>query len=114
MAKKKQTPQEITSTNKKLETEVKQEKKKLTTTKKILWLSWILFIILIIFCILGYEVGIAMEVVGGIVTAVTTSFYLWKSRCENREKIALGMIDELAEKYGIENVISILENILRD
>ena len=62
----------------------------------------------------GIETGIAMEIVGGIVTAITTSFYMWKSRAENKEKIALGMVDELAEKYGIESVIQLLGTILED
>lgn len=87
---------------------------KFTTTKKILWVSWILFAALIVATACGIETGIAMEIVGGIVTAITTSFYMWKSRAENKEKIALGMVDELAEKYGIESVIQLLGTILED
>ena len=100
---------------KKLKEEHKQKlENKFTTTKKILWLSWIMFISLIVVTACGIETGMAMEIVGGIVTAVTTSFYLWKSRAENKEKIALGMVDELAEKYGIEAVIQLLDAILED
>ena len=113
MANKKPTKQEIDNIKQEQQAILKQ-KQKLTTTKKILWLSWGLFIILIVLTAIGIETGIAMEIVGGLATTVTTAFYLWKSKCENREKIALAMVDELAEKYGIENVISLLDAILRD
>lgn len=111
-----------TKTKAELEKEIailkEEHKKKLenkfTTTKKILWLSWIMFVTLIVVNACGIDTGLAMEVVGGIVTAVTTGFYLWKSKCENKEKIALGMVDELAEKYGIEAVIQLLDAILED
>lgn len=111
-----------TKTKAELEQEIKQLraekeqilKNKITTTKKVLWLSWMLFLALIIMTALGLETGVAMEVVGGIVTAITTGFYIWKSKAENREKIALSMVDELADKYGIENVIQLLDTILED
>lgn len=113
MTNKKPTKEEIEQI-KQEQIKVQKQKQKLTTTKKVLWLSWGLFIVLIIMTACGIETGIAMEIVGGLAATVTTSFYLWKSRCENREKIALGMVDELAEKYGIENVIQLLDAILRD
>ena len=49
---------------------------KFTTTKKILWLSWIMLIGLIVLNVLGYEVSSSIEVIGGIATSVTTSLYL--------------------------------------
>lgn len=86
----------------------------MTTTKKILWTSWIIFIALIILKVLGYDVGEALGIVGGLVVSFVTGFYMWKSKCENREKIACTSVEKLADKYGMENAIAIAEVILRD
>lgn len=86
----------------------------LTTTKKILWLSWIFFIVLTGLSILGFNVDTSLTIVGGVATTVTTGFYLWKSKCENKEKIAIGIVEKLADKYGIENVIDLTGEILKD
>jgi len=94
------------------EQQIEIKEPKFTTTKKVLWLSWILFIALIVVNAFGIQTGVAMEIVGGVVTAITTGFYIWKSKAENKQKIALGLIESLADKYGIENVIALLNNIL--
>lgn len=86
----------------------------ITTTKKILWLAWIFFSVLVYLKVKGYEVDTALEIVGGCVVTVISGFYMWKSKAENKVKISYGMIQKLANKYGIENVIALLQNILDD
>lgn len=88
--------------------------KKMTTTKKILWLCWLVFLALILLKLFNFDVETPLTIVGGVLTSIVTGFYMWKSKCENREKIALSMVDELAEKYGIENVISLIAEILKE
>lgn len=46
--------------------------------------------------------------------ATAIGFYYWKAKNENRSKHAMRLVKELAKKYGIENVISLTEVILKD
>lgn len=57
-------------------TRKKSKKEKITTTKKILVLTWVTFLALVVLQILGFEVGIAMEIVGGAMTAIITIGYI--------------------------------------
>jgi len=86
----------------------------MTTSKQILWFSWIIFFLLIILKVMGYDVTNEATIVGGIVTSVTTGFYMWKSKCENREKIAFSVIEKTADKYGIEPTISLISEIVKE
>lgn len=45
---------------------------------------------------------------------VVIGAYFWKSKNENRSKYAMKLVKDLAEQYGIENVISLAEVILKD
>ena len=82
--------------------------KKISTTK--LWgaLSWVVAIItqsdgMITLCGLAYG-----EV------SVFTVVYANKAKAENKLKISYGFIKKLADKYGIENIIPILEKIIEE
>ena len=46
--------------------------------------------------------------------AIHTGFIVSKSKKENSKKIALGMIKELAETYGIEAVTPIIQSVLEE
>lgn len=46
--------------------------------------------------------------------AVAVGFYYWKAKNENRSKYAMKLVRELAETYGIENVVSLADTILKD
>ena len=46
--------------------------------------------------------------------AAGTGFYYWKARCENRQKYAMKMVAEVAEKYGIEAAIQMAQAVLTD
>jgi hypothetical protein len=90
------------------------------TSKKVLWLSWIVAIVLTIVAIFGDKYGVNTDnattlacLAWGEVTAVH-GFYMWKSKNENRSKHAMNLVRELADKYGIENVTGIIESVLKD
>ena len=40
-------------------------------------------------------------------TAASTAFYYWKARTENRIKLTKAMVDDWADKYGIEAVATL-------
>ncbi len=46
--------------------------------------------------------------------SVYSTFYLWKSRVENRHKYAQLYVKEIAEKYGVDVAIRIAEVVLRE
>ena len=46
--------------------------------------------------------------------AVAIGFYYWKSKNENRSKHAMELVEKLADKYGIENVVTLAEVVLKD
>lgn len=87
------------------------------TSKKALWLSWIVAIILTVIVIIGLENADNITTLAclawGEVTAVH-GFYMWKSKNENRSKHAMNLVRELADKYGIENVTGIIDSVLKD
>lgn len=41
-------------------------------------------------------------------------FYFWKAKNENRSKYAMQLVQDLAKEYGIENVISLANTVLKD
>lgn len=49
---------------------------------------------------------------GQLATAI--GFYYWKAKNENRSRYAMTLVKDLAEQYGIENVVSLAEVILKD
>jgi hypothetical protein len=57
---------------------------------------------------------VAMEVVGGIVTAITTLGYLWKARLENKIKITLSMLDELENRENLSEITGMLEMLFKN
>lgn len=86
----------------------------MTTSKKVLWICWITFIGLIVLKCKGFDVTDAIVIVGGALASVVTGFYMWKSKCENKEKIAYGAVEKFADKYGIENIVSLISEILKE
>lgn len=94
---------------------------KSTTSKKILFLSYIMaFLCLGIFIYMLFtqnpycgEMGVVFVAVLAEVS-VHTACYSSKSKKENSLKIAYDMIDKLADKYGIENVATIFDSVNRE
>lgn len=91
-----------------------------TTTKLIIFIDFAIAIILTAVVAVGSFTGFDMTpvtVVAGLWDAqlgVVISAYLWKAKNENRSKYAMKLVKDLAETYGIENVISLAEVILKE
>lgn len=47
-------------------------------------------------------------------TAACNAFYFWKAKNENRIKLTEKMVHDLADKYGIDAVVSLVSTIIRD
>lgn len=59
----------------------------------------------------------ALSVVASAAWAETSAygaFYLWKTKTENKLKYGQIWYDQMAEKYGVENITSVLDRILGD
>ena len=92
----------------------KKKREKLTTSKKVLWLCWTIFIVLIILTAFGIDMGYVTEVVGGLITTVVTGFYMWKAKTENKIKITLGMLDDLEHRENLSDITAMLEVLFRN
>lgn len=96
------------------------DRNRLTTSKKILYLSYLMtFALLIIFVVLSIADRDTsnIAVVLGLAfaeLAIHTAVYSAKSKKENSLYIAYDMIGRLADKYGIENVVTLFDSVNRD
>ena len=92
----------------------RKKKASLCCSKKILIASYTITVLLTVAtfaCCLLSECDItALATITGLSWADTTAgtaFYYAKAKAENKIKLTYGMVEELAEKYGIESVIQI-------
>lgn len=95
--------------------------KKVSASKKgliVIFASAILTTIAIV--VLTIQGGSDLSTLGEVCVALWTAagaysaFYLWKSKVENKCKYSQQFLDQMAEKYGIENIIPLLQSILED
>lgn len=93
---------------------------RIETSKKILWLDLFIGIAVTIIVVIGNCRGLNMSeaaMVAGLwdaQLAAVVSFYLWKSKNENRSKHAMALVRELADKYGIESATRVAEIVLKE
>ena len=99
----------------------RQEREKLCCSKKVLVTSWAGTSALTLTCVLAFfltEKDITpLATIAGLswgVTAAVTAVYSWKAKAENKIKLTNIMVKELADKYGIEAVVSLLGISLSD
>ena len=108
-----------------LEREVKKGKKvgrrSLCCSKRVLVTSWATTILLTLTCLLAFFLTekdtTPLATIAGLswgVTAAVTAVYSWKAKAENKIKLTNNMVRELADKYGIEAVVSLLGISLSD
>ena len=97
------------------------DNKKMCCSKKVLVTSWITTILLTLTCLLAFFLTAKdttpLATVAGLswgVTAAVTAVYSWKAKAENKIKLTNIMVKELADKYGIEAVVSLLGISLSD
>lgn len=95
--------------------------KKISASKKgliVIFGSAILTTIAIV--VLTIQGGSDLSTLGEVCVALWTAagaysaFYLWKSKVENKCKYSQQFLDQMAEKYGIENIVPLLQSILED
>lgn len=90
------------------------------TSKLILLVDFTIAILLTVAVTSGSYLGRDMSQVTAIAIAwdgqlaVAIGFYYWKAKNENRSKYAMKLVKELAEKYGMENVVNLAQIILKD
>ena len=96
---------------------------KLCCSKKIVLASYAVTVLLTLAMVLGVflapaETNLApLEVVTGLAWAETTAsnaFYFWKAKNENRIKLTERMVADLADKYGIDAVVSLAGLVIKD
>lgn len=98
-----------------------KDEQKLCCSKKVLVTSWTATILLTVISLLAFFLTDKdVTPLGGIaglswgVTAAVTAVYSWKAKAENKIKLTNTMVKELADKYGIEAVVSLLGITLSD
>lgn len=100
---------------------LKNNQRKLCCSKKVLVTSWATTILLTLTCLLAFFLTekdtTPLATIAGLswgVTAAVTAVYSWKAKAENKIKLTNIMVKELADKYGIEAVVSLLGISLSD
>lgn len=94
---------------------------KISTMKKWGILSWTLTIIISLatassaFSGVGNgDIMMQMCALSWADTGVFTAAYAFKERAENKKKIAVGMVKDLASNYGIENIAPLIQAIIQE
>lgn len=94
---------------------------KLCCSKKIVMVSWATTLLLTILTVVGVFFTekditplLTIASLSWAETATSTGFYYWKARTENKIKLTKAMVDDWADKYGIEAVISLAGIIVNE
>lgn len=91
-----------------------------STTKLILFIDFTIAILLTAFVVYGVFQDVdttPITIVSGLWDAqlgLVIGVYFWKAKNENRSKYAMKLVSDLAEKYGIENIVNLAQVILKD
>lgn len=90
------------------------------TSKLILFTDYAIAILLLVIVVIGAYLEKDMSPVTAVAAgwdakvALSTGFYYWKAKNENRSKYAMKLVRELARDYGIENVVDLANTVLKD
>lgn len=93
----------------------------LCCSKKILVVSWGVTALLTILTVVGvfFPTGDVTPLLTVVSlswgeTATATAFYYWKARTENRIKLTKAMVEDWADKYGIDAVATLASIVLSE
>ena len=93
----------------------------LCCSKKIVLTSYIFTALLTLATFLSFFFGdrdtsplVTVTALSWAETAACNAFYFWKAKNENRIKLTEKMVHDLADKYGIDAVVSLVSTIIRD
>ena len=99
----------------------RKQSPKLCCSKKVLLMSWSTTVFLTLIALLAFFLAekdvTPLETLAGLswgVTAAVTAVYSWKAKAENKIKLTNIMVKDLADKYGIDAVVSLLGITLAD
>lgn len=89
-------------------------------SKKLLYFSWA--ITLILTSLLVYNSVVSMPIDGLLAvaslswteTGVSTGYYYWKAKNENRAKYAQNFLKEVANEWGVDTAMRMAEIVLKD
>lgn len=94
---------------------------KISTMKKWGFLSWGLTIVITVATLFSSFSGVGnSEVIMQVCalswadTGVYTAAYAFKERTENKRKIAVGLIKDLAQEYGIDSITPLIQTIIME
>jgi hypothetical protein len=94
---------------------------KLCCSKKILVASWGVTALLTILTVVGAFFSdrditplLTVASLSWGETATSTAFYYWKARTENRIKLTKAMVEDWADKYGIDAVATLASIVLNE
>ena len=97
------------------------KKRGLCCSKKIVWTSWGIFVVLLCALLYGLFMTekdmtplVTVLCFDGGVTGTATAFYFWKARTENRLKLTKSMVEDWAGRYGMDSVVQLAGIIFRD
>lgn len=95
--------------------------KKTPTMKKWGVLSWMATIVITAFVVIGVFFTdndmTNLATVCGFAwadTAIYTAAYAYKEKAENKKKIAVSFIEQMADKYGVENVVDLARAVIEE
>ena len=94
--------------------------KQMEFSKKLLYFSWAVTLSLTMLTVwlsltaMPTEAMLIITPLAWTETGVSTGYYYWKSKNENRAKYAQRFMKELAKEWGPETAIQIAEIVLKD
>lgn len=97
-----------------------KDEKTLTMSKKILIVNFWLIIGLVVCMILSSIMQICIPDLGLVLSAgfaelgVHTAVYAWKSKAENKMKIATSVFNDMADKYGPDIAVQVFQTVVQD
>ena len=89
-------------------------------SKKLLYFSWAITLILTALLVYG---SLTLLPLDGLLTVasltwaetgVSTGYYYWKAKNENRAKYAQNFLKEMANDYGVDTAVRMAEIVLKD
>lgn len=94
---------------------------RLCNSKKLVWTSWSVFILLLAVFVYGLlcterDMTPMTIILGadGAVTGASTGFYFWKAKAEKKLELFERMAAKWEEKYGIEAVTALAQTIFTE
>lgn len=89
-------------------------------SKKLLYFSWVITLILTALLVysslasLPFDGLVTVASLAWAETGVSTGYYYWKAKNENRAKYAQKFLKEIANKWDVDTAVRLAEIVLKD